>query len=440
MGEPTFGGHRSRAGEFGLGGLALAPVRYHPELPSDAARGFCRLRGQYLGTSSIFAWLLHQDGAAFSSSWSSMPGSTLSPPHRWVQSLPTLMGVGITAVGLFLLRCLLHPQPPGPTAVAVPRAPHGYMVNLMEQVHIAPMERERLAAILPVDRVERLEAAAARGAGSSATGWCGTSTPPLMEAASPRCSRPCSPTARARGSRTGGWCWTAIRRSSRSRSGCTTRCTGTRGMAGPSASRSTSTTSPCSAPTSRTWWLGSHLVTSSFSTIPRPPDSPGACASWGLEWSGAATWDATCPTATPGRMGVPPALPRAGAGAGVLAAGVRAGVGRGGAAGRHPTVDRPLRRQEHATGSRRRRRCPGRSGARRGRRSAGTGRLRPARRHTRHGEGTSGLRWTPDRRPTAGRRTTGPPGEQVGPAQGHGGRDGGLRHSRSPTTTWTAPT
>ena len=116
----------------------------------------------------------------------------------------------------------------------------------MEEVSVRPIELDRLAAILPADRAERLAPRPSGRGRPSVTGWCGTSTPPRTAAGSPRCCRPCSPTARGRGSRTAGWCWTVTRGSSRSPSGCTTCCTGSRGTAGRSAPRSTRTTTRCS--------------------------------------------------------------------------------------------------------------------------------------------------------------------------------------------------
>ena len=138
------------------------------------------------------------------------------------------------------------------------------------------------------------------------------------------------------------------------------------------------------------------LVASRLTARHRPaPRSPDRRAGRGPARAGGAGGLAlprgTRPAQRPhrGGLGVPASVPRARAGAGVLAAGVRAGVGRRRPAGRHPSVDRPVRGQEHAA-------APddvgavlaaGRAG--RGRRPGGPVDFVAARRHARHGAGPS---------------------------------------------------
>ena len=128
-------------------------------------------------------------------------------------------------------------------------------------------------------------------------------------------------------------------------------------------------------------------------------------------------------------LGVPSALPRARPGTGVLPAGVRPGVGRGRtgwSSSRRRSTRSRSRTCTHPGRVRHRRTGQGRTGG--GRRPGGTGRLRAARRHTRDGALPPQLRWAAGRRrPALCRRAARRTGEQVGPAQGHGGRDGGLR-------------
>ena len=132
---------------------------------------------------------------------------------------------------------------------------------------------------------------------------------------------------------------------------------------------------------------------------------------------------------TDGGLGVPASVPRARTCTGVLAAGVRTGVGRGRPPGRHPSLHRPAGGQEHAAFTRGRHGGPGTGRAGDGGWwSRETGGVLAAGRHARHGAAPCPLRGAPHgRRPAPARRTARGAGEQVGPTQGHGGRDGGVR-------------
>ena len=240
-------------------------------------------------------------------------------------------------------------RPPGSGRAGALCTGRGTM-HLMEEVSVRPISLERLAAILPDDRAERLAAAAERARASfgdrvvwhvNATAHGGGVAEMLQ-------------TLLAYGKGPGienRWMvldgdpeFFAITKRLHNNAA-----RGAGGRRAARAPRSTRTTRRCSAPTSRSWSTSSHLETSSFSTIPRPPGWPRACASWERGWSGGATSGRDRPNdLTRGGMGVPPAVPHAGAGAGVLPAGVRTGVGRGRPAGRHPSLDRPVRGQEHA--------------------------------------------------------------------------------------------
>ena len=83
--------------------------------------GFFGFAASIWVASWIFAWLLHAGRGSllivvvFHAWFDIVTTSPLGP-----KALPTVMGIGITLVGLVLLRSLLHQPPPGPTAVAVP--------------------------------------------------------------------------------------------------------------------------------------------------------------------------------------------------------------------------------------------------------------------------------------------------------------------------------